>query len=152
MLFALESNLAANLLYRNLDEDGVASVVAQGEQQLHPGGRHLAPLLFSLFQLARVLHQLFTPEARQLLSPAFAGAHELLPCDITTILSQAGLTQTIGLEQRSLATGGGGGGSAAQSLERIQSYLIQLHSNLFSIISLFSFYLFANLISLYFID
>ena len=114
------------------DEDG-GNLQNQQQQSQHPGGRHLEPLLLSLFQLGRVLQQLFNPEARKLFSPAFARAHDLLESDITNILSQGGVTHSVSQQQRSsTATKSTSGGQ--EQLERVQSFLTQLHANVFNIL------------------
>ena len=120
------------------DEDGNGLHEPQQQAQ-HPGGRHLEPLLLSLFQLARVLQQLFNPEARKLLSPAFARAHDLLDSDITTILSQGGVSQAIGQQQRS-STASTSTSAEQGQLERVQTFLTQLHANVFIILGAVSFF------------
>lgn len=114
------------------DEDG-CGLYEQQHQSQHPGGRHLEPLLLSLFQLGRVLQQLFNPEARKLLSPAFARAHDLLDSDVNNILSQGGVSQAIGQQQRSSSVAKSTSDGQEQ-LERVQSFLTQLHANVFNIL------------------
>lgn len=96
----------------------------------HPAAQHMAPLLFHTFRLARVLHQLWEPEAQILLSPFYAKAFNMLDTEKANILTQGGISQ--------LAIQSGSQEQKQQTpLERVQNFLVQIHLNVFTILGSF---------------
>jgi exportin-5 len=101
----------------------------------HPAAQHLAPLLFHTFRLARVLHQLWEPEAQKLLSPGFAKAYDLLESEIVSILAQGGMSQS-GMPA-CISQLNGNVQKQQTPLERVQSFLVQIHNNVFIMLGSF---------------
>lgn len=101
----------------------------------HPAAQHLAPLLFDTFRLARVLHQLWEPEAQTLLSPGYAKAHDLLESEIVNILAQGGMSQS-GMPA-CISQLNGNVQKQQSPLERVQNFLAQIHNNVFVMLGSF---------------
>lgn len=94
----------------------------------HPAAHHMAPLLFHTFRLARVLHQLWEPEARNLVSPFYVKLYELLESEKLNVLSQGG----IGQNSAAAAASANSKELKHQSpLERAQLFFSQVHCNVY---------------------
>lgn len=98
--------------------------------KVHPAAQHMAPLLFHTFRLARVLHQLWEPEAQNLLSPFYSKVFAMLDTEKTNILAQGGISQLViqsGTQEQKQQT----------PLERVQNFVVQIHLNVFTILGSF---------------
>lgn len=96
----------------------------------HPAASHLAPLLFNIFRLAQVLHQLWEPTARAQLPPAYSKVHDLPESEVGSILAVGGMSH-LGVppqldKDKELAQ--------PSTAERIQQFLHQLHLNVFTLL------------------
>ncbi len=100
----------------------------------HPAAQHMAPLLFHTLRLARVLNQLWEPEVRNLLSPGYAKAHDMVESEMSSILTQGGMSHPglpSSVNQLTLAQ------KQQTPLERVQNFVGQMHQNVFIILGLF---------------
>lgn len=89
----------------------------------------MAPLLVNLFRLARILHELYEPEARAKLAPAYAKVHDLLESEIGGVLAMGGLSHLHHPSARKDESSKGEG-----RVERVQQFLLQLHSNVLTVL------------------
>lgn len=96
----------------------------------HPAAQHMASLLFQTFRLARVLHQLWEPEAKKFLSPFYAKAHDVLDSERASILAQGGISQ-LGTQASTQEQ------KKQTPMERVQNFLVQIHANVFVILGSF---------------
>ena len=100
----------------------------------HPSTPHLLPLLYNVFRLARVLHGLWEPSARQSLSRGYVKALDMLETEMSNILGQNG---SAAAAPNALGDDTSGDSSRVQGpLERMQSFLERLHLNTFSLLGL----------------
>lgn len=91
----------------------------------HPAGQPMAPILYHTFRLARALHQLYEPEARQLLAPGFAKVYDLLESEVNGILALGGMTNLSAAQD---------GKKEKSGVERVQGFLVNIHTNVYSIL------------------
>lgn len=96
----------------------------------HPAAQHMAPLLFNSFRLARVLHQLWEPESRSLLSQAYTKAFDIMDSELFSTLSQGGVGTLQSSYQQQTH-------KQQTPLDRAQSFLFQIHHNIFVILGSF---------------
>lgn len=91
----------------------------------HPAGQPLSPILYHTFRLARALHQLYEPEAKQLLGRGFSKVYDLLDSEVNGILALAGMSN---------ANSTGDDKKEPTGVEKMQGFLVQLHTNVYSIL------------------
>ena len=101
----------------------------------HPAAQHLAPLLFHTFRLAKVILQLWEPEAQKRLSPGYAKAYDLLDSEIVNLLTQGGMSQS-GMPA-CISQLNGHVQKQQTPLERVQNFIVQIHNNVFTILGSF---------------
>ena len=90
----------------------------------------MGPILVNLFRLGRILHELYEPAMRAMLTPAYAKVHDLLESEVASVLSMGGLShlqQPRSTEQDERKKGDG-------RTERVQQFLLQLHTNVMTIL------------------
>jgi exportin-5 len=102
----------------------------------HPAAQHLAPLLFNTFRLAKVILQLWEPEAQRLLSPIYAKVYDLLDSETVNLLSLEAMSL---LGMRACISKLNGHVKKQQTpLERVQNFIAEIHRNVFIIIGSFA--------------
>ena len=98
----------------------------------HPAAPHIIPLLFNTFRLARVLHGLWEPQAKQYLSQSYSKAYDMPESEVTNILGSApSLNPQVDV---SIANGSSDPTETNRMqtpVERMQGFLAQLHFNVF---------------------